>query len=76
MREMTNIKCFNPYRGLHSVGGKWLARIRPLVAQAKNWRKWHGNSGRLTTQLKVNHHVRKELVDKISWEHIMNKLQV
>ena len=27
-------------------------------------------------QLKINHHVQKELVDKISWELIMNELQV
>ena len=27
-------------------------------------------------QLKLNHHVQKELVDKISWKHIMNELQV
>ena len=27
-------------------------------------------------QLKVNHHVQIELVDKISWELIMNELQV
>ena len=27
-------------------------------------------------QLKVNHHVQKELVDKISWKRIMNELQV
>ena len=27
-------------------------------------------------QLKVNHHVQQELVDKISWKLIMNELQV
>ena len=27
-------------------------------------------------QLKISHHVKKELVDKISWEFIMNELQV
>ena len=38
---------------------------------------WNGNSGRLTKQfLKINHHVQKELVDRISWELIMNELQV
>ena len=30
----------------------------------------------LRQQLKINHHVQKELVDKISWELIMNELQV
>ena len=30
----------------------------------------------LRQQLKINHHVQKELLDKISWEHIMNELQV
>ena len=27
-------------------------------------------------QLKINHHVQKELADKISWELTMNQLQV
>ena len=27
-------------------------------------------------QLKINHHVQKELVDKITWELIINELQV
>ena len=29
-----------------------------------------------TQQLKLNHHVQKEVVDKISWKLIMNELQV
>ena len=67
MRSMTNIECFNLYHGLNSVdhfvsfftsfcmqtaSGEWLTRIRPLVLQAENLRKWHGNSRRLMTAVK------------------------
>ena len=52
-------------------------KIRLLVSQAENWKKssmaiqedWQ-------QKLKVNHHVQKELVAKISWELIVNKMHV
>ena len=87
MREMTNIKCFNLYCGLNSVDLFQLPSVckQPVV---NDWQElgcsFHnqkiGENGTAIQedlrQLKVNHHVQKELVDKISWKLIMNELQV
>ena len=89
---MTKIKCFNLYRGLNSVDHFCFIFFLPSVCKQpvvnglqELGRSFHkqkiGEDGMeiqedRRQQLKINHLVQKELVDKISWELIMNELQV
>ena len=65
---MKNIKYFNLYCGLNSVD-LFCSFHKQKIGEngmeiQEDWRQ----------QLKINHHVQKELVDKISWELITNEL--
>ena len=89
---MTNIKCFDLYRGLNSVdllvsffyfhlyvNSRWWMACKEFD-RSFNKQKIGENGMEIQEdwrqQLKINHHLQKELVDKISWELIMNELQV